>query len=151
MEDFIYEDDFTDPNGVPRGARILVAEDDPMLRDLVTRRLSSEGYVVREAASGTELVETLQTITVQSWPLDALDLLVLDNFMPGATGLDVMRRLRHAHWETPAILITAFPDDFVRREARTLGIVLLPKPFTLELLSRAVCHALVTGSTGEAS
>lgn len=144
-EDSREDDDFTDRRRGAQAARILVAEDDPQLRDLVTRRLASEGYEVREAASGTELVQTLQTITSQSWPLDALDLLVLDNFMPGVTGLDVMRRLRHARWLTPAILITAFPDDVVRREAHALGVVVLAKPFTLDLLSRAVGHALGPG------
>jgi CheY-like chemotaxis protein len=127
-------------------ASVLVVDDDRDMRELVTSRLTSEGYDVREAASGSELLRAVQSMSLDRWPLDAIDIIVLDNRMPGMTGLDAVRTLRGAHWETPAILMTAFPDADVKREAAALGVTLLPKPFSLELLSIAITLGLLSRS-----
>jgi CheY-like chemotaxis protein len=139
-------DDPTETKPRPERACVLVVDDDSDMRELVTSRLTSEGYDVREAASGSELLRAVQSMRLDRWPLDAVDLIVLDNRMPGMTGLDAVRKLRGAHWETPAILMTAFPDADVKREAAALGVTLLPKPFSLELLSIAITLGLLSGS-----
>ncbi|HSO35653.1 MAG TPA: response regulator, partial [Labilithrix sp.] len=102
------------------------------------------GFSVHEAVSGSELLSVLRSVTADSWPLDGVDLIVLDNRMPGMTGLEAIRNLRAAHWETPAILMTAFPDAAVKREAQRLGVPVLPKPFSLDLLSSAVLVVLLS-------
>jgi CheY-like chemotaxis protein len=126
----------------PRGARILVADDDEGLRELVTMRLTAEGYDVVDAVSAPDLLRVLETISTDRWPLDGVDLIILDNRMPGMTGLEAIRRLRAARWETPAILITAFPEPPVRREAATLGVLVLTKPFPFDLLTNSILMKL---------
>ena len=137
-------DEITEPGTQAAGARVLVVDDDGSMRELVTRRLASEGYDVHEAVSGGELLRVLQSISVDCWPLDGVDLIVLDNRMPGITGLEAIRRLRAAHWETPAILMTAFPEAGVKSEAAILGVPILPKPFSLDLLTSTILLSLLS-------
>lgn len=139
-------DDVTEPRMRAAGARVLVVDDDGDMRDLVVRRLAAEGYDVHDAVSGIELLRVIESIAVDSWPLDGIDLIVLDNRMPGLTGLDAIRRLRAAHWEMPAILMTAFPEAAVKTDAATLGVSVLAKPFSLDLLTSAILMSLVSKS-----
>jgi CheY-like chemotaxis protein len=137
-------DEITEPRAPPTGARIVVVDDDGDMRDLVTTRLASEGYDVCDAVSGGDLLRVIQSIAIDRWPLDSVDLIVVDNRMPGMSGLEAIRRLRTAHWETPAILMTAFPEAEVKREAANLGVPLIPKPFSLDLLASAILLSLLS-------
>ena len=124
------------------GSRVLVVDDDGAMRKLVCSHLAAEGYEAYEAASGVALLHALESVAVERWPLAGIDVTVLDNKMPGMTGLEAIRRLRAAHWETPAILMTAFPDAETTQEAVALNVLVLPKPFALGLLTSAVVLSL---------
>ncbi len=133
-----FEDEDTNPGlETRRGARIIVADDDPEMRHLMALRLADRGYEVCESSSGTELLRMLERITCEAWPLAGVDLIVLDQRMPGLPGVDAMQKLRTAHWTIPAILVTAFPDQEVRRRAASLGMWVLAKPFSLDELTDA--------------
>jgi two-component system response regulator (stage 0 sporulation protein F) len=127
-----------------RRARILVVDDDGDMRGLLVARLASEGYDVREAVSGTELLRVLQSISVDLWPLDGVDLIVLDNRMPGMTGLEAIRKLRAAQCNVPAILVTAFPEPALCSDAAALGVPVLSKPCSFGLLTTAVLLSLLS-------
>jgi len=125
-------------------ARVLLAEDDPALRELMAGALRRDGYEVLEASDGTELLDRLEAIvtTVGRGP-DAVAVIISDIRMPGLTGLDLLAALRCAEWTTPVILITAFGDEETHREARELGArAVLDKPFPLEQLRAAVQEAV---------
>jgi DNA-binding response OmpR family regulator len=120
--------------------RVFVAEDQPEMRALIARVLRQDGYEVIEASDGTALIDSL----VRSMVDDARmpDLIITDIRMPGASGLDVVARLRRSDWTTPIIFITAFGDDQAHAEARRLGAVgCLDKPFDLDEL-RAMVRSL---------
>ena len=136
-------DETSSPETETTGARILVVDDDKEMRELVATRLLAQGYSVHGATTGSELLRVLEDVSVYMWPLDGIDLIVVDNRMPGITGLEAIRRLRLAQWDTPAVLITAFPDDEVLREAARLKVPVLPKPFSLELLTHAVLSGIL--------
>ena len=126
-----------------KAARVLVAEDDEWLRSLVVMRLLADGYDVEEAQSGPQLVDALElAMRDEPDPTRAFDLLIVDQQMPGLSGTDALRRARCT---TPAIVMTAFPTDELRREARSLGAPVLAKPFSLGLLSNAAVAALLGG------
>lgn len=148
MRELDFDDEDTCPGIRSGGARVIVADDDGAMREMVAMRLSGEGYEVHEVDSGNELLAALATTTVDAWPLDRVDLIVLDFKMPGLTGLDVLRKLRSAKWDTPAILMTAFPDDQMVRHAGALHVTLLAKPFSLEVLANAAMVCL-TGRSPE--
>jgi len=127
-----------------RGARVLVAEDNPALRYLMADVLILEGCVVTEAGDGRTMCRAVHLAGLIEYPKDAFDLIVTDVRMPGESGLDALERLRRRGCRTPAIVVTSFPADANRRRVAELGAILLPKPFNLDELRVATDFVLRT-------
>lgn len=121
-----------------RSATIFVADDNPILLQGLDRALSANGFRVRTAETGAELLRMLGE--TESLP----DLLLLDVMMPEMSGLDVLRHLReNERWrDIPVVLITAANDEQLPVSALQHGAVdFLTKPFRLgELLARVEAH-----------
>lgn len=132
----------TSPHGKLPRARILVVEDDSRFRGLVSTRLDRDGYDVYTAATADEALAMLRFVD-QGWPTDSLELVILDQHLPGGTGLDVLRKLREADMATPALVITSFPDPQLVDEAARYGAAVLPKPFSLDQLCDATIEAIL--------
>ena len=126
----------------PGDARILIADDDPDMCELLGTFLANLGYQVCEAFSGTELLRVIRATEIDAFPMDGVDLVIMDNRMPGFTGVEILQKLRACHWDTPLILMTAFPDAWVRAQTHKLDATLLAKPFSLEALKKTVHEAL---------
>ena len=110
--------------------RVLVVEDQPKMRALLTRGLQEGGYAVDEAADGPAALHHAME--------SSYDAIVLDVMLPGLDGFEVLRRLRTAELWTPVIVLTA--RDAVPDRVRGLDCGAddyLVKPFAFsELLSR---------------
>jgi two-component system, OmpR family, response regulator len=108
---------------------LLVVDDDPELRLLVSRFLQKHGYSVSVAADGQSMVATLMRTPV--------DLIILDVMLPGRSGLDLCRDAR-AHGSVPIIMLTARGDERDRIAGLEVGADdYLTKPFSPhELLAR---------------
>jgi len=123
--------------------RVLLAEDDESLRKLIASSLESDGFEVWQARDGEELLAEIETVLAHEPGGADSCVVVTDMHMPGLGGLDVLAVLRCASVSTPVILMTAFGDDEVFREARDLGsISVLSKPFALDTLREAVMAAI---------
>nr|WP_218849219.1 response regulator [Nocardioides perillae] len=87
--------------GRPRVARILVADDDVDIRELVEFKLSTLGHDIVAVGDGAAAVDACQA--------ERPDLAILDIMMPGMSGLDAMRAIRddEALKDIPVILLTA--------------------------------------------
>ncbi len=123
----------------PAPARLLLAEDDFELRDLLACVLRADGHEVIEARDGNELWQLL------SGESDAgpFSLVVSDVRMPGLTAFDVLTRLQRTVSETPVILITAFGDQTTHLRALRLGASrVFDKPFDCDELRDAVHETL---------
>ncbi|WP_226344430.1 response regulator transcription factor [Agilicoccus flavus] len=85
--------------------RVVVADDDPDIRELVTFKLEQAGYVIDAVEDGAAAWETIAAAPPR--------LAVLDVMMPGLSGLDVLRKLREepATRDVPVILLTARSRD----------------------------------------
>ena len=127
------------PTRVPR---IVLAEDDHSLRELLASSLEYEGYEVSQASTGNELIDQMRRFAAAG---DKVDLLISDVRMPKMSGLVVLKLLRDAEFDMPVILITAFSDIWTRREAGEYGAVLLDKPVHIRTLRREVAKALNRG------
>src|SRR5450432_1603842 len=127
--------------GIPIGRRVLVAEDDPAMRDVLETVLRERGYQVATVGSGSELADALGRVG-RAQPAERFDLILSDVRMPGASGLDVIDRLREGGDTTPVVIVTAFPQRDVVERARGLEVRLLAKPFDLETLRVAVDWAI---------
>ena len=86
------------PTGNPRPARVVVADDDPLLRGLLEGLLRRAGYEVQSRGDGR----------LQGIDLSAVDLVVTDCFMPERDGLEVLSRLRT---EAPHVRKIAMTGD----------------------------------------
>ncbi len=108
---------------------ILVVEDDTGTRTLLTRFLGENGFRATGARNGSEMWEALEGI--------AVELILLDVMLPGASGLDLCRAIRRTS-AVPIIMVTARGAE----TDRVLGLELgaddyVPKPFSrAELLAR---------------
>jgi two-component system, OmpR family, response regulator MprA len=110
--------------------RILVVDDEPAVRQAISRALALDGYDVQAASGGAEALERLAD--------GAVDAIVLDVSMPAPDGLEVARRLRDAGDRTPILMLTArdaIDDRVAGLDAGADDYVI--KPFALrELLAR---------------
>jgi DNA-binding response OmpR family regulator len=123
--------------------RIVVAEDDPDLRHLITLGLQMDGREVVEVADGGDLFTLLAATLGREGEPSPFDVIVSDVRMPGWSGLEVLAGLQLYAEAPPVVLITGFGDDELHAEARRLGAVAtLDKPFDIDHL-RAVIAALV--------
>ncbi|MBB5934429.1 response regulator transcription factor [Streptomyces zagrosensis] len=113
-----------------RPARILVADDEPAVREALRRSLMFEGYEVTEAVDGLEALEKAESCTPE--------LIVLDVLMPRMDGLTAARRLRAAQVTVPILMLTARDTVGDRVTGLDAGADdYLVKPFELdELLAR---------------
>ena len=122
------------------GPRLLVAEDDEAMRDLIVTQLRHDGYEVIEASDGAQLLDHIGAVTAEDGGgPTAIAMIISDLRMPGLSGLDLLAALRCAEWQTPVVLITAFASEETHAEARDLGaLCVLDKPFPLERLRAIV-------------
>jgi len=104
---------------------ILIVDDEVNLIHSLcdTLEFANPNYRVRVAESGAEALDILADQPV--------DLLVTDQRMPGLSGLDLINRMREREPQMRTLLITAFGSPETADEARDLGAVYLPKPFSL--------------------
>jgi len=110
--------------------KLLVVDDDLRLRDLLSRYLSEQGFLVDAAADGADMNARLAR--------NRYDLIVLDLMLPGEDGLAICRRLRADGETIPIIMLTARGDEVDRIVGLEMGADdYLPKPFNpRELLAR---------------
>jgi CheY-like chemotaxis protein len=122
--------------------KVLVADDDPDMRELVATTLRADGYDVREAADGNELLERLEQAFDD--PGIRPDVVLTDVMMPGLSGLGVLEALRRAQLHFPVVLMTVLKDPSVHIVAKRLGAVgVLGKPFDVDDLRTAILNACV--------
>ena len=117
--------------------RILVADDDPDLREIIRLTLQREGYDVIEAADGEQAVAR----AIDSAP----SLILLDMMMPGTDGFDACRQIKSDKrtFAVPVIFITGQGDHRARMKSMQLGAEdYLDKPFDPRDLSRRVRMAI---------
>ena len=125
------------------GKRVLLADDDPDLRNLLAASLQRSGYAVLAGASGREVLNLFSSASVHAIPPP--DVIVLDIRMPTHSGLELLMALRLAEWEIPVILITGFGDEMTHARAKEFGaFALLDKPLRPAALLDAIERAVAT-------
>jgi two-component system response regulator MprA len=124
-----------------REQRILIVDDDPAVREALSRALELEGYGVLLAADGSEGISRLQA--------EGPDLVLLDVAMPVMDGLKACRRIRNLGDRTPVLMLTAresVPDRVSGLDAGADDY--LVKPFALAELNARVKALLRRGDGG---
>ena len=123
---------------------VLVVEDEPDIRSLITHHLERDGFRCRTAASGAEALDAARA----AMP----DLVVLDLMLPGMDGLEVCRRLRAGSTVPSIIMLTAKADEVDRVVGLELGADdYVVKPFSPKELVARVRAVLRRGRPAEAA
>ncbi|NUM55047.1 MAG: response regulator [Candidatus Hydrogenedentes bacterium] len=118
------------------GARVLIVDDDEVMRDLMKQALARKGYTAETVKDGDEAIRFLRQ--------NRVDLVLLDLLMPNRDGLAVLRELRDESPATPVIVMTGSRSAEMREEAMDLGArSFLQKPFELGQLLSEVESVLV--------
>jgi DNA-binding response OmpR family regulator len=119
------------PAGAAETGAILVVDDEPGIRDMLTQSLTRLGYRVRVASNGQEALASVE----QEKPA----LIILDMYMPGMNGNEVLKQLRKMMYKNAVILLTASQDQQVLKGVWELGVVdIMGKPLDIERLALVV-------------
>ena len=107
---------------------VLIVDDEQLLVRTLSSVLAEAGYRITVAASAEEA-------TPRIFGQESFDLVLLDNRLPGESGIDLMQRLREQAVRSRVILMTAYETAEVRRQVERLGVDrYLRKPFDLAVL-----------------
>ncbi|MFZ5718227.1 MAG: response regulator transcription factor [Pseudomonadota bacterium] len=117
-----------------RTATILVVDDDPAVRTALGFALELEGFEVDGYPSGEALL-------MAELPSENA-CLVIDERLPGISGMDTLRQLRLRGVTLPAIFITSHPNPHFREQAAAVGVPILEKPLFGDALLLSIREAL---------
>jgi len=121
-----------------RSGRVLIADDDPPLLELLDIFLTGQGYVVATVATGAQVLHAVPTFKP--------DVILVDMLMPGLSGTDVLDALRQAGVTVPVILMSGH-----QATAREWFFGVLRKPFNLLAMAEVVAAAVAHGRTSRTS
>jgi CheY-like chemotaxis protein len=124
----------------PKETVILVAEDEPVVRNLVRLMLSKEGYAVLTANDGQEALELCETFA------DPIHLLLTDVKMPRMNGLQLAEKVREQRPDTKIMIMSAETAETILRE--NAPDAFLRKPFVPPTLLQCVERVLTTEFKG---
>jgi two-component system cell cycle sensor histidine kinase/response regulator CckA len=117
--------------------RVLLVEDEDVVRSFAARALSRQGYEVLEAGTGLEALELMQREQRR------IDLVVSDVIMPEMDGPTLLKELRKSKPDLKFIFVSGYPDDAFKKSLDDgEDYAFLPKPFTLPQLAAKVKEEL---------
>ncbi|MCM8800542.1 MAG: response regulator [Candidatus Omnitrophica bacterium] len=121
-------------------SKILIVDDDNIVRDFLRKFLSSKGFTQLESASTGQ--EALKIIEEKK---QNIKLVLLDIRLPDINGVDLLRRIKEINKDIGVIMITAFADEEKAKEAMRLGAFdYIMKPFDLAYLQLSVLTKIAT-------
>jgi DNA-binding NtrC family response regulator len=120
---------------MPDKGLIHLIDDEPIIHEVMSQLLTSEGYEVEISSSGEEAVEKANG--------RSFDLTLLDLLMPGMNGIEVLRHIRRIHPQAVIIIITAYASVESAIEAMKMGAFdYIQKPFKHDELLLTIQRAL---------
>jgi two-component system cell cycle sensor histidine kinase/response regulator CckA len=120
------------------GGRVLLVEDEDMVRAVAERALTRQGYTVVTAADGDEGVEAVRTNP-------DFDLVVSDVVMPSMDGPAMAREIRQLVPNMPVLFMSGYAEEQLRREIDLEGMYFIPKPFSVAQIAAKVGEVLRAG------
>lgn len=116
--------------------RVLLVEDEDVVRSFAVRALTRQGYEVLEASDGQEALDIVAEHE------GAIDIVVTDVVMPEMDGPTMFRELRKTNPSIKVIFVSGYPNEAFRETLGTEEVAFLPKPFSLPQLAEKVKEEL---------
>jgi PAS domain S-box-containing protein len=134
-----FEEKPEEPTSMSGGSgRILVAEDNPDVRESLKAMLEMMGYTVTTASNGEEAISLFEEMGGD------IDLLVADVIMPGMSGKDVAKQIRQKNQAIKVLFISGYDDSVIQdHDIEGEGVVLLQKPFPAKELAKTIQNILM--------
>ena len=117
------------------GGRILLVEDEDMVRAVAERALTRQGYTVTTARDGDEGLEVVRAG-------GEFELIVSDVVMPSMDGPAMAREIRKLAPELPVLFMSGYAEEQLRREIDFEGVHFIPKPFSVQQIAAKVGQVL---------
>jgi len=118
-------------NQDPEPKRVVVVDDDPSIRNILSKWLRETGCHVQAFPGGAEVIASLQT--------EECDLLFLDLMMPAPNGVETLQAVRQIKPSLDVVIVTAYFDSRMMDEALEMGpLTVLKKPVEKEALQKVV-------------
>jgi CheY-like chemotaxis protein len=114
--------------------RVLIADDEGAIRDMLARLLQKQGLTVETATDGADALRKLESS-------EPFDLLVTDMIMPGMDGSELIAAARARHPALRVLAISGYAGDLARRNI-SADVPWLQKPFSAQDLAAAIDRAL---------
>lgn len=118
--------------------RILLVDDEEIVREGTAAMLEDMGHFVKQAASGAQALRQIRS--------DPFDIVVTDYLMPAMSGLELAREARRVRADIPVLMITGFAD---LAEDTASDVRRLPKPFRTAEMARAIHDAMAEEALAE--
>jgi len=116
---------------------ILIAEDDPGVRELAVNVLKDQGYTVLEASNGQKALEISQSYT------GPIHLLITDVIMPEMSGQELAEKLSTEHPEAKILYMSGYTDDFILHHSLLeKDLEFIQKPFSPSILLKKIRKVL---------
>jgi two-component system response regulator (stage 0 sporulation protein F) len=110
--------------------RILVADDDPIIRKLLSEVLTSDGHQVTVTENGLRALEEAQK--------QSFELIFMDVHMPVMNGLETLINIRNLHLEAAVAMMDSYPDQLVRQAESKGAMTCVHKPFDLNEVRKVI-------------
>jgi len=119
--------------------KILIVDDEQIIRNVLERILSSSGFQTQSAENGKAALKLLET--------NNFDLILLDILMPEMNGIEFLHTLKQNNYDANVIVISACHEDEIVTQTKTLGAKgFIKKPFNnINLVLSAVKNVLGKG------
>jgi len=128
------------PTEARNAGHVLVVDDEALIRTMLVKYLRRQGYEVRAAQNGAEALALVE----QALP----DVVIVDIYMPGMNGVEVLRALRARQYRGTVIALTASQDEKLLLDMLEFGSMdVMNKPVNLERLGLAVQVGLAISET----
>jgi two-component system, cell cycle sensor histidine kinase and response regulator CckA len=128
------------PRDLWGSGRILIVEDEDMVRAVAERALARQGYVVETACDGEEGI----TLFAEG---KRYDLIVSDVVMPNMDGPAMARKLRAQYGDVRILFMSGYAEEQLRQSINLDNVFFLPKPFSVQQIAEAVRDALAKESS----
>ncbi len=108
----------------------MLADDDPVIRKLLSEVLTDDGHKVSVAADGARAVREAQK--------EEFDLFFSDVHMPVMNGLETLRIMRSLHPNLPVVMMDSYPDQLVNQAQKEGALTCIHKPFDLKEVRKVI-------------
>ena len=110
--------------------KILVADDDPIIRKLLSEVLTTDGHRVTGTSNGAEALEEAKK--------ERFQLVFMDVHMPVMNGLETLLALRELFPELPVAMMDSYPDQLAHQAKREGALTCIHKPFDLQEIRKII-------------